>query len=88
MATTEELEKRVDALEARNKRVEFDHDWNTSFTRKLILFIFTYLAIALYFLAITIPKPFLNAFVPAVGFWFSTLTLPVFRKIWEKRLKK
>ena len=78
------LEKRVEEIEKRNKRVEQDKLWETSFTRRALLIIFTYLSIALYFKYILQSNPWLNAIVPTLGFWFSTLSLPFFRKIWEK----
>lgn len=78
------LEKRVEKIEERNRKVESDKKWETSWTRKGLLFGFTFLAIGLYMRAINIPNPWVNAVVPAVGFLLSTLTLPYFRKIWEK----
>ena len=78
------FEDRLKALEARNARVEIDKKWETSVTRRLLLFGFTYVAIGLYMWAIRIPKPGLNAVVPAVGFMLSTLTLPLLKKIWLK----
>ena len=82
------LEKEILAIKARNKRVETDKAWETSWTRKFILIIFTYLGIGFYLRAINIDKPWLNAIVPSVGFLLSTLTLPVFKKIWERYLRK
>jgi hypothetical protein len=84
MAPTSKLEKRVKGIEERNKRVEADKSWETSYTRRILLFIFTYLAIGLYLNAINISQPWLNAIVPAVGFMLSTLTLPFFKRLWLK----
>jgi hypothetical protein len=39
----EELEKRLAAIENRNKRVEMDKDWEVSYFRRALLIIFTYL---------------------------------------------
>lgn len=83
-----ELEKRIEKIEQRNKKVEMDKAWETSLTRKLLLIIFTYLSIALYMVAINIDRPWLNAIVPATGFLLSTLTLPFFKNWWSKRLYK
>lgn len=82
MATLKELENEINKLKERNSRVEQDKAWETSNTRKVIIAIFTYLAIALYMWAVRIPSPFLNAIVPTVGFLLSTLTLPFFKKMW------
>jgi len=76
------LETRVKNIEDRNKRVESDKAWETSYTRRVILIIFTYLAIGFYLNAIQIPNPWLNAIVPSVGFLLSTLTLPFFKDLW------
>ena len=82
------LEKRVKNLEERNKRVETDKAWETSLSRKILIFVFTYLSIGLYLQIILIPSPWLNAIVPAVGFVLSTLTLPFFKNVWRKFLHK
>ncbi len=83
----ENLEQRIQKIEKRNKRVETDKAWETSWTRRGLLTIFTYLAIAAYLWAIDIPRPWLNAVVPAVAFMLSTLIMPFFRRIWLKRNK-
>ena len=84
MATLMELEKRVAAIEERNRRVETDKTWETSYTRRILLFLFMYLALGAYFQAIHITQPWLNAIGAAVGFMLSTLTLPYFKSMWLK----
>ncbi|MDO8620667.1 MAG: hypothetical protein Q7R31_00060 [Candidatus Levybacteria bacterium] len=88
MASLEELEKEINALKARNKRVETDKSWETSYTRRGLLLVFTYLAIGFYLSAINIANPWLNAIVPSVGFLLSTLTLSYFKKLWIKLIYK
>ncbi|MFH1420809.1 MAG: hypothetical protein ABIG30_02470 [Candidatus Aenigmatarchaeota archaeon] len=88
MVSITKLDKRVKDIEERNKRVESDKFWETSYTRRIILFIFTYLAIGLYLNVVNISQPWLNAIVPAVGFMLSTLTLPFFKKLWLKYIYK
>ena len=82
MATLKELENEIKKLKERNKRVEADKAWETSYARRLLLTLFTYLAVGIYLQAINIPEPWLNAIVPAVAFMLSTLTLPLFKKLW------
>ena len=83
-----DLKKEVGEIKKRNKLVEVDKAWETSWTRRILLTIFTYLAIGVYLQVINIPKPWLNAIVPAVAFMLSTLTLPWFKRLWlKKRLK-
>ena len=88
MKTLEDLNKEVEKLKARNRQVEANKGWETSYTRRIILLILTYLAIGLYLAAIEVSDPWLNAIVPAVAFMLSTLTLPFFKKIWMKIIKK
>ncbi|MFA5770319.1 MAG: hypothetical protein WC894_02390 [Patescibacteria group bacterium] len=88
MTTLQELEKEILAIKNRNKKVEIDKAWETSWTRKLLLVTFTYLGIGFYLRAIEIDKPWLNAIVPSIGFLLSTLTLPFFKKIWERYFQK
>ena len=84
----EDLEKEIDKLKERNKRVELDKSWETSSTRRGLLVIFTYLAIGLYLSAINVQNPWLNAIVPSFGFLLSTLTLPYFKNLWIKLSSK
>lgn len=84
MPTLAGLEKKIAELEQRNRRVEADKAWETSWTRRLLLTLFTYLAIAAYLQAIGVPAPWMNAVVPAVAFMLSTFTLPFFKKMWLK----
>lgn len=83
-----DLEQRVSNIEQRNQKVELGKDWETSLTRRGLLIIFTYLAIGFYFEAINVERPWLNAIVPALAFLLSTLTLPFFKEIWIKYIKK
>ena len=84
MATLKQLEEEIRKLKKRNTRVEVDKAWETSFARRALLMLFTYLAIGIYLKIINIPYPWLNAIVPAVAFMLSTLTLPFFKKVWLK----
>ena len=82
MEEIEEIKKKISLLEERNKRVEKDKEWEKSYTRRILLILFTYLAIGFYMQAININYAWLNAIVPAVGFLLSTLTLPFFKNLW------
>lgn len=79
-----DIELKIINIEERNRRVEADKTWETSWTRRLLLSAFTYLAVALYLRAISVPRPWLNAIVPAVAFMISTLTMPWFKSVWMK----
>lgn len=79
-----DVEKRLEAIEQRNRRVELDKAWETSWTRKIIIAIFTYITIVLFFFVAQLPKPFINSIVPTAGFVLSTLSLPLLKRLWIK----
>lgn len=78
----ETTEQKIQKIEERNRRVEDDKAWEISSTRRILLSLFTYLAIGTYLWVIEIERPWLNAIVPAVAFMISTLTMPFFKKLW------
>ena len=78
------INQEIKSLKERNKRVEVDKKWETSFFRKFLIKIFTYLVIVIFFYFAELPKPFVNSIVPALAFVLSTLTLPIFKKLWMK----
>ena len=80
----EKLEIRVKQIEERNKRVELDKKWEISFTRRVLIVILTYIVISVFFLFAQIERPFVNSIVPSLAFVLSTLSMPLFKKIWIK----
>lgn len=82
------MKKEIQSIKERNKRVEQNKAWEVSWTRRGILTIFTYLAIGIYLRVVNIPRPWINAIVPAIAFMLSTLTLPWFKKIWLEKIYK
>ena len=84
-----DIEKRIDVIEQRNKRVELDKAWETSWVRRVVIAVLTYITIVLFFYVAQLPKPFINSIIPTTGFVLSTLSLPFFKKLWIKyRAKK
>jgi hypothetical protein len=86
--TIEELEKKVAVLEARNKKVETNKAWETSFFRVLMLVAITYAVVGLTLIAMQNPQPWINALIPSLGFFLSTLSLPFIKKYWVKYIYK
>lgn len=82
------LKQEIESIKERNKRVELDKAWETSLTRKITIAIFTYFVIVIFFYFAELPRPFINSIVPALAFLVSTLTLPIFKKIWSDRQDK
>ena len=84
MPSIEELQLEIEEIKKRNQRVEADKAWETSWTRKIVVSILTYIVIVVFFYFAGLPKPFINAIVPAIAFVLSTLTVPLFKKWWLK----
>ncbi|HNP74862.1 MAG TPA: hypothetical protein PKL09_00700 [bacterium] len=84
MKTLEELELEIEKIKFRNKKVEADKAWKTSFFRRALIFLLTYFVVVLFFTVAQLPKPFVNSIVPSFGFLLSTLTIPIFKRIWLK----
>lgn len=79
------LEARVAALEARNKKVEADKAWETSWVRRGAIMLLTYLCVVAYLHFVIHVSPRLNALVPVVGFFLSTLTISFLKTAWLKK---
>ena len=88
MASLQQLEEDVRQIKERNRSVETDKAWETSYVRRGLLIVFTYIAIGTYLYVIGASLPWLNAILAAVAFMLSTLTLPFFKKQWAKRIYK
>lgn len=88
MSTIENLQSEIDEIKRRNQRVEADKAWETSWTRKIIISVFTYIVIVVFFFFAKLSNPFANAIVPAVAFILSTLTVPLVKKWWLATRKR
>jgi hypothetical protein len=82
----EELEARLEAIEARNRRVEQEKAWETSWTRRIAVGVLTYAVIVVYLLLLGEDEAWLKAIVPTVGFLLSTLVVRKVRDIWSRSL--
>ncbi|HBP50830.1 TPA: hypothetical protein DD455_00665 [Candidatus Shapirobacteria bacterium] len=80
-----DIKKRLLKIEARNRRVELDKTWETSWMRRLLILIFTYVLIGFYMNAVNIDHPWLNAVIPSLGFLLSTLTISWLKSLWLNR---
>ncbi len=85
MPELELLQKDIEQIKARNVRVEADKAWETSVTRKLMIAILTYAVIVIFFGAAGLPKPFISAIVPTMGFLLSTLSVGVVKRWWVRK---
>lgn len=80
------LEKEIENIKERNKRVELDKRWETSWTRKICICVLTYIVVIIYSYVIRkYDNILLSSLVPVIGFTLSTLSLKYIRKIWENK---
>ena len=81
-----DLENEIAKIKERNKRVELDKAWETSWTRRICICILTYVVVVIYsHIVRNNNNIFLSSLVPVIGFTLSTLSLKYIRKIWEKK---
>ena len=80
-----DLEKEIEQIKQRNKKVELDKAWETSWTRRICIMILTYIVVIIYSHLIQNTNNIaLSSLVPVIGFTLSTLSLKLIRKKWEK----
>lgn len=88
MSEIDKLRVEIEKIKERNVKVETDKSWETSLTRKFVIFILTYAAITVYFYVVGLPDPIITSFVPALAFVISTLSLPFFKRYWARYIYK
>jgi preprotein translocase subunit SecF len=84
----QQLKNEIQEIKQRNVRVERDKAWETSLARKILITLLTYSVVVLFFFFAHLPKPFVNAIVPTIGYILSTFSLPIFKKLWIRRMRK
>ena len=81
------IEQELENIKKRNKRVELDKAWETSWTRRICIMILTYIVVIIYSYVIKkFDNILLSSLVPVIGFALSTLSLKYIRKIWERKI--
>lgn len=87
MSTLENLKREVEEIQARNKRVEADKAWETSWTRNGLVLALTYFVFVVFFIVARLPDPFVSSVVPAIAFLLSTMGIPAVKKFWIQRTR-
>jgi hypothetical protein len=77
-----DLRQRIKILESRNKKVEADKAWETSWVRRISIMVLTYFVVVIYLKFVVHINPWINAFVPVIGFTLSTITLTALKRRW------
>lgn len=85
----EELQNEIIKIKERNKKVELDKKWETSWTRRICICVLTYIVVIIYsFIVRNYDNIFLSSLVPVIGFTLSTLSLKLIRKVWQININK
>lgn len=82
-----DLEKRIEKIEERNKKVERDKAWETCALRRVLIIVLTYLFAVLYLKVADTTNPYFGAVVPCAGFFLSTLSIDIIKKWWMQKRK-
>ena len=82
------IEERLEFVEKRNARVEYDKAWETSWVRRGLIAGITYICAIVLLSILGHEGAWKHAFVPVMGYLLSTLTLPEARRIWLARKTK
>lgn len=77
-----------DDIVERNRRVEADKAWETSFTRRGIIAFVTYVVVGFYLTLLDVEYAWLHALVPPMAYVLSTLSLGLIKKIWIEKVYK
>lgn len=80
--TQQDLHEEIEKIKARNRKVEKDKAWETSWTRKIAIAVFTYIVVLIFFLMTNAPRPFVSALVPAIAFLLSTTSINILKNWW------
>lgn len=75
----------ISKIKERNARVELDKKWETSITRRVFIGVMTYFCVVLFCHLMNFDgNIWLTSLVPVIGFFLSTISLNIIRRIWEK----
>lgn len=81
------LSDEVEKIKARNKRVEGDKLWETSWTRRIFIAASTYILVVIFLFSISADRPFLTAIIPASAYLISTTSIGFIKFLWLKKRK-
>jgi hypothetical protein len=76
----------IQTIHERNTRVEADKAWETSWTRRGLIALMTYIILAGYLSFLQVEGAWKHAVVPTAGYLLSTLTLGVLKKFWIEKV--
>ena len=75
------LEKEIENIKERNKKVELDKSWETSCTRKICIMILTYIVVIIYSYVIRkYDNILLSSLVPVIRIYIIYIILKIYKK--------
>lgn len=80
-----DAEMEIRAIKERNRRVEMEKAWETSWERRVVITVLTYILAGFWLVIIKDSVPWLKALVPAGGYFLSTASLFFLKKWWVGR---
>lgn len=80
-----DYEQEFRKIAARNRKVELDKAWETSWYRRGIIAVFTYVIAFAWIYTIQDINAALKALVPVAGFLLSTITIPPLKRRWIQK---
>lgn len=84
----QKLEKEIELLKQRNLRVESDKAWEISYFRVFLISGVIYIIAVKLLYFVGVENYFLNALMPALGYFLSVQTLPFVKKWWMNKNAK
>ncbi len=78
------VNQHISEIQERNRRVELDKAWETSWTRRIYIMLITYIVACAWMYIIHESLWYLKAIVPVLGFLLSTLSLPSLKNAWMR----
>ncbi len=78
------LERELREISERHALAELDAAWTVSRTRKLLVFLFAYVFLAILLLVSGVKDPFVNALPPTAIFIAATIVLGFAREKWVR----
>ena len=81
----QELRKEVEAIKARNARVEADKDWETSKTRTAFISAITFGLVYGFSLLTNQDQALLNSLIAVAAYWISTESYGILKNWWLRK---
>ncbi len=79
------MEREIQSLKDRNKIVETNKAWETSFTRRAFISLATFIVASIWLRIINEDHFLLKALVPVAGYVLSTISIPVLKRFWMRQ---